>query len=56
LGIVGAAWALLGGAVVRLVATLVMFRAVLRLPMPRVFAEMGPSLALLVSRLRGGTL
>jgi O-antigen/teichoic acid export membrane protein len=55
-GIVGAAWALLGGAVVRLVATLVMFRAVLRLPMPRVFAEMGPSLALLVSRLRGGTL
>jgi O-antigen/teichoic acid export membrane protein len=56
LGIVGAAWALLGGAVVRLVVALAMFPTVLSLPLPRVFSEMGPSLALLGSRLRGGTL
>jgi O-antigen/teichoic acid export membrane protein len=56
LGITGAAWALLGGAVVRLVAALVMFPTVLRLPLPRVLAEMLPSLSLLASRLRGGTL
>lgn len=56
LGITGAAWALLGGAVVRLVVALVMFPTVLRLPLPRVLAEMLPSLSLLASRLRGGTL
>jgi O-antigen/teichoic acid export membrane protein len=56
LGIAGAAWALLGGAVVRLVAALVMFPFVLRLPLPRIWAEMGPSLTLLANRLRGGTL
>ena len=56
LGIVGAAWALLGGAVVRLAAALAMFPTVLSLPLPRVFSEMGPSLVLLGSRLRGGTL
>jgi O-antigen/teichoic acid export membrane protein len=56
LGIEGAAWALLGGAVVRLVAVLVMFPFVLRLPLPRIWSEMGPSLTLLANRLRGGTL
>jgi O-antigen/teichoic acid export membrane protein len=56
LGLEGAAWALLGGAVVRLVAVLVMFPFVLRLPLPRIWSEMGPSLTLLTNRLRGGTL
>jgi len=56
LGIMGAAWALLGGAAVRLVVALVMFRIVLGLPLPRVLAEMRPSLAMLAGRLRGGTL
>jgi len=56
LGIVGAAWALLGGAVVRLAAAIAMFPTVLSLPLPRVFSEMGHSLVLLGSRLRGGTL
>jgi len=56
LGITGAAWALLGGAAVRLVVALVMFPTVLHVPLPRVMAEMGPSLALLGRRLRRGTL
>ena len=56
LGIVAAAWALLGGAIVRLAAALAMFPSVLSLPLPRVFSEIGPSLVLLGSRLRGGTL
>lgn len=56
LGILGAAWALLGGAVVRLLVALFMYPTVLGLPPPPLHRELRPSLGMLVQRLRGGTL